>query len=304
MILAPSGESAGFAGLGIGSEILRPRWFALPLLMLGVLAPPARAQVIRGVVVEAELQSPVTGTRIRAPIEGAEVELLADQGLEPVGAVTDSLGRFSLLVPRGGSYGLRVSHLAFRRYESDRFEVGFSETVSIEVRLGHEVIPLEPLVVTARSESLLAGFNQRRSMGGFGDFLTREDIESRGAQRATDLLRGMPGLSLNFVRWGQGPALVMRDGFGTCEPAIWVDGMRAPQFSGSGVNDFLTPDRIEAVEVYTSFSAAPSQYVSSTCGVILFWTRRGGTDEDASPWRWKRFLGGLGIAVGLILWVR
>jgi hypothetical protein len=82
-----------------------------------------------------------------------------------------------------------------------------------------------------------------------------------------------------------------------------VDGLPAPQTAGSNLNDYLTPERIEGVEVFSSFSSVPVQFHSGMCGVILFWTRRGGR-EGGEPWDWKRMLLGFGIAVGLILWIR
>jgi hypothetical protein len=68
------------------------------------------------------------------------------------------------------------------------------------------------------------------------------------------------------------------------------------------LDDFLTPERIEGVEVYTSFSTAPAEFIYGTCGVILFWTRPGGR-EGGDPWSWRKVLIGLGVAVGLILWI-
>lgn len=217
--------------------------------------------------------------------------------------MTDSLGRFTLPVPGPGTYGFRVRHPSYVPYDAENVEVGAEETVVVVVRLGRNVIPLDPLIVTARVRSDATGFEGRRAGGGFGTFLTREEIEARAAGRTTDLLRGLPGVTVRFVRWGVGPAIEMRDGFGRCEPAIYVDGILAPQTQGSRVDDFLTPDRIEGVEVYTSFSTAPVQYIMGTCGVILFWTRRGERGEG-EPWHWKRVIIGLGAAVALILWFK
>lgn len=286
----------------------RRRW-VLPVAVL--LAPVAiqatvvesgEAQVIEGVVVEAAADSTAEGLAVAVPVTGAEVELLL-RGRRLGGTTTDSLGRFMFQVPEAGRYRLRVRHPTYLPYEADSVQVGGGETVSVEVRLGRNVIPLEPLVVTARIRVDMTGFRGRRQGSGLGTFITREEIEARAAARTTDLLRGVPGVSVQFQRWGVAPAILMRSGLGTCEPAIFVDGVLAPQYRGSRLDDYLTPERIEGVEIYSSFSTAPVQYVSGTCGVILFWTQRGDRGEG-EPWHWKRVLIGVGAALALILWIQ
>jgi len=267
---------------------------------LSLLAPPMEAQIIRGTVVDAEVTVQTDGSEAKIPITGAEVELLTGGRMEGTRTLTDSMGLFQLSGLGVGVYRLRVSHPAYLPYETGNIEVGREEAVSVEIRLGRVVIPLEPLVVVARTNPTMAGFLERRNTGGFGTFLTREEIEARGTTRATDLLRGLPGIRIKFVRWGVGPTIEMQGSFGPCEPTIFVDGVHTPQLSGSALDDFLLVDRIDGVEVYSSFSSAPAQYLSGICGSILFWTRLGG-NEGGEPWGWKRVLVGFGLAFGLIL---
>jgi hypothetical protein len=276
------------------------------LLLACLLVLPlssVEGQVIRGVVVDAEARVTVSGVAMSMPISGAEVEVITEGGAERIRVETDSLGVFLMYVAGYPRVRLAVRHPAYHPYETETIEVGQEETVNLEIRLGRNVIPLEPIVVTARTNTTMAGFHARRTGSAFATFLTREEIEARAAGQTTDLLRGLPGVRINFQRWGVGPSIEMQNGFGVCEPTIYVDGVRAPQTAGSSLNDFLTPDRIEGVEVYSSLSTAPVQYISGNCGVILFWTRRGGR-EGGEPWSWKRVLVGLGVAVGLVLWIR
>jgi hypothetical protein len=276
------------------------------LLLAGLVtlsASQGEAQVIRGTVLDAEVRLAAGVTETNIPIAQAEVELMTQEGGVGTRALTDSLGSFRLSAPRPGAYRLRVRHPAYLTYDGERIDVGPEEIVDVEIRLGRNVIPLEPLVVRARTNGTLAGFHERRTRGGLATFLTREEIDARAAGRTTDLLRGLPGVRLDFVRWGVGPTIEMQGGFGPCQPTIYVDGVKAPESAGSSLDDFLSPERIEGVEVYSSFSTVPAQYHSGMCGVILFWTRRGDR-EGGEPWGWKRVLLGLGIAVGLILWVR
>lgn len=275
------------------------------LVVLLTLPVSAAAQAIRGVVVDEEIRASPRDSLVTPGIEGAEIEMTREGGEAGLRTLTDSLGNFYLAAPEAGVFNLRVSHPAYVSYHVERIEVGDGETLTIELRMGRNVIPLDPLVVTARMNSLMAGFHQRRNGGGLGTFLTREEIDTRGAGRATDLLRDMPGVRVEFERWGVGPSIVMQGGFGRCTPAIFVDGIQMTQAGGVGssLDDYITPERIEGMEVYTSFSTVPVQYHSGMCGVILIWTRQGGR-EGGEPWGWKRMLLGFAVAVGLVLWIR
>lgn len=278
---------------GAGGNMLGLQRFVLLPLVLVAPALPASGQSVRGFVVEAG-----PGT----PLVGAEVELMAGPGTEATSlrATTDTLGKFVISPPEPGRYRLRVTHPGYRTYETDSVDVGSGEIVSVEVRMGANAIPLEPLVVTARSRSPMSDFERRRSTGGFGRFFTREDIEARNAPRTTELLRGVSGLTVAQARRGRTSMLLMRSGLGLCQPALWVDGHLVDQNRGSTIDDVLLPSTIEAVEVYRSSAEAPVQYVTGPCGVVLFWTRRG-TSEGGQPWHWKRLLAGVGAAVGLII---
>lgn len=261
-----------------------------------ILGPMSgRAQIVRGVVVEAET---------RAPIGGAAVELIGDGARAKMQVRSDSAGMFALSPPHPGAWLVRASHPSFVASAGDSVHVGAGETIRIELRLGRTVIPLDPLIVTARSTGLLAEFDERRRAGSFGRFLTREQIEARAAGRTTDLLRGMPGVTLAPIRGRPNRVMVrMQSGLGSCLPAVWIDGVQVRQMPESALDDVLSPGAIEAVEVYNSFSAVPPQFVSGVCGAMLFWTRRG-DETEGEPWRWKRVLAGAGAALLVFLLIR
>jgi hypothetical protein len=257
------------------------------LLMLLPLA--AQAQTIRGVVVE-------DGTR--RPVVGVHVELF-DAGRSPIATTrSDSAGTFVLLPRRGGSFTLRLTHLAFVPIDSVALTVRPQESVDVELRMGSRAIPIEPLVVTARVDARLAGFHERMRRHGFGRFITRAEIDERpGTVRTTDLLRTMPGVNLVAVQRCPGCTptylITMRGGAGGCMPTVYLDGMPIRQFEESGVDDFLLPSMIEGVEVYTSFASAPAPvHAQNACGVVAFWTRSG---EPGGRWSWRRFFTAAGL---------
>jgi hypothetical protein len=270
---------------------------ALFLAAFAFAAPPTTggAQSVSGRVVDAET---------RLPVAGAEVVLLDSAVAEVRRSETDSLGGFFFRVQVEGSYALRVSHLAYARYHSDPVPVGAAEAVTLEVRLGRTAIPLDPIVVTARSSTRLAEFHQRRITNAFGRFITEEEIERRSPVQTSDLLRVVPGISLSPVRVrGRTVNRVMLAGsFGRCEPAFYVDGVRLLAQSGS-VDEVLIPATVAGVEIYSSSAGAPVMYADSRgCGSILFWTRTG--EPDDRPFSWKRLAFGVGGVVVLILLAR
>jgi hypothetical protein len=263
---------------------------ALAACALAVVAAEAKAQVIQGVVIDATS---------RLAVAGAEVALLEPRTGQRTGALTDSAGAFLLTAARAGTYRLRITHPSYVAYEADSVAVNGGEAVMLEIRLGQAAIPLEPLVVTARRQVAMTGFDARREAG-FGRFITREDIDRRGAFRTSDLLRSMQGITLRPSGRSGMMVLMRGGGTGLCQPAIWVDGLLVRQLTGSTIDDFLTPGSIEAVEVYQAHAAAPTEYTAGACGVILFWTRRGSA-EEGGPWQWKKMLIGAGAALIVIV---
>jgi hypothetical protein len=264
--------------------------------VLAVLAPSvAYAQIVEGTVVADSSGGPIAGAAIvLAPaVDGRSLETR-----------TDSLGMFSLAVAAGEAYKLRVRHPGYIPYDADLTGVGSGEIVALEVRMGTDAIPLEPLVVTAQADARFAGFERRRRAYGSGRFLTRQELEARGAARTSQLLRGTAGLTFREVGRGRGTLVLMHSGLGLCSPAIYIDGQRADQTRDATIDDMLLPSMIEAVEVYTSSTGIPAQFGAEACGVMAFWTHRGDRSQGG-PWQWKRALIGLGsAAVMLILLIR
>jgi hypothetical protein len=275
----------------------------LPVLLVSAwLAPSvAHAQFITGRIVDEATRSPVTGVELT----------LFDSGQHSrATALSDSAGRFRIQTPGPGTYTLHARHIAYTELASEEIIVNRNETVDLELTLGRTVIPLRPVVVTARTVDLgkMAGFHERRRTQTFGRFLTRADIERRSASRTTDLLRTMPGVTISGVRVRGRAAterslVLVRGGSGRqCEPALFIDGVRVRQAAEAGVDDMLAPDVLEGVEVYTSTAGAPAQFMDpSACGVLLFWTREG---EPGAKFSWKRLLVAAGGVAALIFFIR
>ena len=263
------------------------------LLWTLVTAPTVRSQVVRGVVLDATNH---------APIPSATIELFVERDHIQFRTTSDSAGAFSIALPRPANFTIQAKRIGFLVAVPTPFQIEANQVLTIEMRLDSRVVPLEPVAITARGNTWLADFERRRS-GAFGRFLTREDIEARGAQQTTGLFRTMPGFVIQRTRkGGSGAQLMMRGTAGLCQPAIWIDDVNVPLSEQVTLDDVLTPQMIEAAEIYNSVAAAPTQYRLGTCGVIVFWTRHGSGDEGR-PFRWRHILIGAGVAVVLVSFI-
>jgi hypothetical protein len=273
--------------------MLRDRIVA-SLVVATVGAGAAHAQSFRGFVMDAATRNPIAGTIIQAG---------SDRGNQQRRTTTDSTGSFFLSLPGPGLYTLVATRIGYVQHRGDTIRVGEAEAVGLHIQLDRSAILLNPVVITERHSWLPDGFEQRRAAG-FGRFLTRTDIENRRGSNTSDLLRGMPGVQLTPVRRGRGSGYVLRirGTGGLCAPAVWVDGIPLND-GGASIDQILSPTMLQAVEVYNSTSNAPIQYRAGTCGVVLFWTKRGPDDNRVKTRWWKLALGAT-AGIGLVLLMR
>jgi len=103
---------------------------ALGILVMVVLITPsvANAQRVRGLVVE-------SGTN--EPLYGAIIVLLDSTNAQVAGAITDSLGRFTLTAPAPGHYALRANRIGFRSTRSESFALAAGQTLVDARRFRH-----------------------------------------------------------------------------------------------------------------------------------------------------------------------
>jgi hypothetical protein len=205
-------------------------------------------------------------------IPGVEVRILgSDVGF----ARTDDAGGFRMTNLVAGPSSVKVRRMGFAPATVDvRLRPG--RTDSLVVSLSAIATTLPGVLVEdeyeARSHRLLAGFWDRRSRG-FGNYVTRDEIERRDPQEFVDIARMVPSIAVvsragrKVLRFNRGGAA--RD----CPPQYFVDGMRIE----AGMPDEFTPQDVEAVEFYSGPATLPPQFAprpfSYTCGAIVIWTR-------------------------------
>jgi hypothetical protein len=235
------------------------------LLALGASYAYAQKGTLRGVVSDSA----------GAPISNANVGIVALKELTR----TDDHGRFAFRKLPPGEVEVSVRRLGYQPH-SVYVVVTPASVDSLSVKLVPQPAALEGVAVSAagfRRRQGIEEFHQRR-IRGLGDYITREEILSRGTNKPTDLLRNMAGIRIVNLRGGgtgvrfMSASSMRRD----CAPMLWIDGQKAP---GMEI-DALSASDLEGIELYNGPSTTPMQFAqsasSSTCGTIIVWSRSPG----------------------------
>ncbi len=159
--------------------------------------------------------------------------------------------------------------------------MGPDETVELTLRVSRRAVELDPVTVEGEAErfrpALLRGFYERKERG-WGQFITREDIEQRNPDTFTTMLRMVPGWRVVPHERGGRYYTVRGVGYKGCPPTFYLDGIKLgpiDSVTSLGVDIFVFPSELEAVELYR-VSELPAEFGGSDagCGVIAAWTRR------------------------------
>ena len=193
-----------------------------------------------------------------------------------VRGVTDERGEIRFSAVRGGPATVRVRRLG---YQPVLLDVIVDQRVPASSVVTLAAIPqrLAPIVVKGGTNytGRMAGFYQRRDLG-IGHFVSRERLERENPSQLTDIFRRLPGVQIQSTRMIRN-AVRFRGNGGSCWPLVWLDG--APLPTAEFDLDFLSPQSIEGLEVYTGISQVPPQFMGSrglgSCGVIVVWSREG-----------------------------
>jgi hypothetical protein len=222
--------------------------------------PSVGTGIVKGTVV----------TDRRVPVGGAQIRFGAVTGV----AESDESGQFSAGRLSPGPLWLRIRRIGYRP-ESLLVVVGADRVVDTTVVMTPIAQALAAVKVLGRRDMSgpMAGFYKRLQMGS-GRFFTAADIARRQPSQMTDLLRTVPGIRIET----RGFDNRVRIRGNRCAPLVWLDGQAL--FAGEFDLDSVDPNSFEGIEVYNGPAAVPveflgNQRVSSSCGTILLWSRRG-----------------------------
>lgn len=242
-----------------------------------VWAGPLRAQTVRGRVVDA-----VTGE----PVLLAYAALMVDEGTMVVASLANDRGFFELRAPREGDFLLYVARTGYETLIDGVFEVSTDGVLDVQVGLTPEPIELDPVEVETeaiRTPLEVEGFYDRALMGR-GTFLIRDDIQRVAVDKITDAFRQVPMMLIDESRpligshaVMQYPAIYLQRQGRRCSPTVYLDRHVVARGGDQPVrpDDFVTPNEVEAMEIYTRAGQIPLGFDELTdCGVVLIWTRR------------------------------
>ena len=212
------------------------------------------------------------------PLAGAQLELAGVPGA----ARADEQGRFRLAPLPAGSWDVQIQRIGFL---PSRVIVVLhpnrTTTRSFALRVATTV--LDTVHVQARRHDAYALQQKARQYPG-ATFFNSAAIDSLHPTQVTDILRRAPGLQLVYPDSG-GPPLVQmtRSRFtdlmhaGICPIEYYVDGV--PFQMDNSPDAYFKPGEIAAVEVYDGAANVPPEYqsASAACGVVVIWTKRGGS---------------------------
>jgi hypothetical protein len=207
------------------------------------------------------------------PAPGSRVDVV---GTDAAG-VTDERGEFLLSGVPSGTQILLVRHLGWTAKEIG-VDLSEAKPQRIAVQLEKYIPMMDPVLVVARSQKALesVGFVQRQRSG-MGRYITADEIARRHPFYLSDVLRTVPGLTVEYVN-GQ-PEIVSTRGGGslTGENCVnyFIDGMRFRSIGGDA-NDFVNPSDAVGIEIYHP-PLIPGEFsggAGESCLTIVVWTKQ------------------------------
>lgn len=217
-----------------------------------------------------------------AGIPRARVTINGDSAV----TLSDAEGHFVLRNLASGTRALSVRRLGFQPAEVP-VSVHARSPVDVTIKLEQFVVVLDTVRITALREMALdrVGFSRRKTTG-MGYYLTPEQIARRRSFDLPDLLAMAPMLRRDYsdghaVVTGRphGVIATRPQGVGSRQYGVaggcvtwWLDDS---PWIGEGIEEFIRPDELAAVEVYSS-NFAPAQYrgSSSDCSTVVLWTKQ------------------------------
>lgn len=222
----------------------------------------------------ATLTGIVTDTDGR-PLSNAELDVVGVPG----SANSDEQGRFRLARLPGGSWDVHVQRIGFSPTRTSVvLKPDQTTTATLALRAARTV--LDTVRVQGQRHDPFALRDKARAYPG-ATFFSRAAIDSLHADRMTDILRRAKGVQLVIPDSGGPPLIQMaRSRFtdlqhaGICPVEYYVDGV--PFDMQNSPDAYFHPGDIAAIEVYDGASNIPPEYKSgsSTCGVVVIWTKR------------------------------
>jgi hypothetical protein len=280
---------------------------AMPAVAQTPVVVPGAAQETRGVVGSVRDTSGIAVAHAYVSVRGSQRS-----------TITGADGRFRLDRLASGVIYLDVRRLGFRPAAME-VDLSGDSLITVDVAM----IPAPSTLAAVGVEGDPAGYSraldyagfyrrvqERRTGVGGGTFIPPEELEQRRPTMVTQVLRGLPGVTVARaeVRTSGGQMGYIALGRGErCPLGLVLDGQRveylshqreseitqrikSPTPAGGGQSraaggdmsttiDAMVPAHsVKAIEVYPSAASVPKEFLSFTnssgCGLIVVWTKR------------------------------
>lgn len=269
---------------------MRPFPTQVSLLLLGALLPLPR---VAGQTVEGRVLDPDA-----VPISEASVAFRLESRELVARVASDDTGFFRFRSIEPGEYFVVVERLGYQTTTTP-ISLREGDSISVELRMAVEAIPLEPIVVTASPRPrweyteppALWEFWERRDYMqrlGIGDFFTYQDLKPlQGSPVALAIIQLNPYLSAR--QNDERPNAFHLQGRLDCPPMIFLDGHVLPPYTnafrpeeekhiavgnGAGrygltrdtaapsplIDNYISLSEIGAIEVYRGASDIPGEF--------------------------------------------
>jgi len=227
--------------------------------ILAVSEEPGKEARLWGRVVDAESGPGLRFSRVR--LRGTNFEVSTDRD-----------GYFYLDRVPWGVYEVEVEQEGYGT-QTQAFQI-MARPQSLTVRMARHGDALDGIdfnVLRAMDFRRMRDLQHRKNLG-FAQFVTRDELQVKGARTINDALTGLRGV--RFVPTGMGRRVPQF--LNGCVPPVWVDGVPFALDPIMGFDDPILFD-VEMVEVYTSRAAIPAilkKFPDNGCAIGI-WTRRG-----------------------------
>lgn len=227
-----------------------------------------RAEVVKGIVMDAETDEPLIGATI-----------LAENGQ---GTTTDLDGRYALTLPIG-NHTLIIRYVG---YENQTIEVDIKASVVVDIRLKPEVQMLQTAVVvgTALRNTEAAATKEMQEAHVTMSGISEQQISKSQDKNASEVIRRIPGVSIIDEKF------VMVRGLSQRYNNVWLNGAAVPSSEADQRAfsfDIIPSSQLDNLKVIKS--SAPEYPADFSGGFILV-----NTKDVPSSNSW-----GIGISGGL-----
>jgi Carboxypeptidase regulatory-like domain len=204
------------------------------------------------------------------PLPGADVTVIGAASKTS----TDSNGNFSLRNLPSGTQTLLVRKLLFAPM-TQPVDLSVRSTQSARVIMAIAPPTLAKVEVTATGVQKGlndVGYSRRQKMG-LGHFMNREQIEGKIPTYMTDIFTTTPGIRVDYSS-GQPVLTGTRGTTGSGCVNYVIDGSPYTEASPGDINDFMHPNEVEAVEVYSDVDT-PAEFgkPGTSCSTVIIWTK-------------------------------